>query len=167
MATEPVCDHLVKSLAWSRKCLLDVMKDYPDDKVLYRGCDADNHLLWVVGHLAASDEWVLGMLRVEGSTVPESYSKSLFGYGSTPTENAEDYPSLGEVRGHLDHSRERLLAALGGMTDAQLAEPLGEAGQGCVEDAAEAFSMTAWHEGWHAGQLSTVRRSLGLPAAFG
>lgn len=167
MADQPVRTQLQGTLAWSRKCLLEVIEGYPADRVCYQPSPADNHLLWTLGHLATSDEWVLDMLKVPGSTIPASYAKELFGYGSVPSPNAGDYPPIEEVRGHLDHARQRLLDQLGSMSDEQLAVELGEAGQGCVKDPAEAFAMTAWHEGWHTGQLSSIRRSLGMPPAFG
>lgn len=167
MADQPVRTQLVATLAWSRKCLLEVIDGFAPEAACAQPTPADNHLLWTLGHLATSDEWVLGMLTVPGSTIPASYAKELFGYGSVPSPDAGDYPPIEEVRGHLDHSRKRLVGQLGSMSDEQLAVELGEAGQGCVKDPAEAFAMTAWHEGWHTGQLSTIRRSLGMPPAFG
>jgi hypothetical protein len=32
---------------------------------------------------------------------------------------------------------------------------------------ADVPTFAAWHEGYHSGQLSMVRKGLGLPAAFG
>jgi uncharacterized damage-inducible protein DinB len=32
---------------------------------------------------------------------------------------------------------------------------------------ADTISFFAWHEGYHAGQVSVLRKALGLPNAFG
>jgi uncharacterized damage-inducible protein DinB len=161
----PLRDHLLSELAWARRCTEDVLKDWPEDRTLFRTGESDNHLTWTLGHLALSDEWILTMLTGEKSPLPEHYGK-LFGYQSTVQDDPSVYPSMDEVRGHFQASRARLRAWMEAATDEQLAGPLDDGGVGFASTPREALSKEAWHEGWHAGQLAPLRRALGLKPAF-
>jgi len=41
-----------------------------------------------------------------------------------------------------------------------------EASGGFFDDILDGLKITAWHEGWHAGQLSSLRRAIGLDPAL-
>ena len=53
------------------------------------------------------------------------------------------------------------------LSDEQLAAPLPEGMEMFGANHATLAATMAWHEGVHDGQLIEVRRSLGLPRAFG
>ena len=161
----PLRDHLLWVLGWARQCLHDVIKDWPEDRVTFQATAADNHLLWTLGHMAVSDEWILAMLSGKPNPLPESYGK-LFGYGSTVSASADAYPQLFEINRHFEESRSHLLEWLEEADDAKLGQKF-EGGEGFAETALEAIQKEAWHEGWHTGQLATLRRALGLKPAFG
>ncbi len=48
-----------------------------------------------------------------------------------------------------------------------LAMPLTEKTGGFTSDPVDALYKLAWHEGWHMGQVATLRRALGLKSIFG
>ena len=52
------------------------------------------------------------------------------------------------------------------MDEQQLLTPLPDEMSSFAPNFAAVMSSIAWHEGFHAGQLSAVRRSLGLPRAL-
>lgn len=162
----PLRDHLISSLTWARQCTDDVLKDFPEDKATFRNADTDNHILWTLGHLALSDEWILNMITGQDSPLPESYSK-MFGYESKSESSPDAYPPFAEVRGHFNEARTRLLKWLEAQSDAQLNEPIDDGGIGFAASALEAVGKEVWHEGWHTGQIAPLRRALGLNPAFG
>ena len=49
----------------------------------------------------------------------------------------------------------------------ELAEPLPDDLQAFAPNRAALMPSIAWHEGFHAGQLTAVRRSLGMESMFG
>ena len=40
----PLRDHLLTAMQWARRCTNDVLKDWPEEKALFRATDADNHV---------------------------------------------------------------------------------------------------------------------------
>lgn len=158
-------DVTAQGLHWSRKTVLDLLGGFPPDRMLYRPGPADCHALWIMGHIALSDAWILNMITGDKKTLGEEWRA--FGYQTDLTENACDYPPLDEVREQLGHQRERLLTWLAGASEADLFAPLDDGGIGFAATPLEAINKEIWHEGWHSGQLSTLRRAVGLgPALF-
>ena len=98
---------------------------------------------------------------IEWSDVNEAYG-SLFGLGSQPTSNIDDYPAVDEVLAFMDGRRQRLLQVLEACGDEQLAVQTPEGAPEFMPDFASVFKTAIWHEGLHSGQLSLIRRSLGF-----
>lgn len=152
-------------IRWTRVVTLQLLNDWPADKWTFQRTPEDNHALWVMGHLAITDAWLAGEIGIPGVSVPESYHK-MFGMGSKPAANAAEYPSADEVRGVFSECRGAVLAWLESATEAQLAASLKEKTGGFADDVLDAFLKSAWHEGWHSGQLGTLRRAMGLKSIF-
>ena len=70
------------------------------------------------------------------------------------------------LRRVYDQMHALLIEWLDRADDATLTTPLDDGGAGFAKSPAEAIGRMAWHEGWHAGQLSLLRRALGLAPAF-
>jgi len=75
-----------------------------------------------------------------------------------------DYPSVQTVLGTMTEVHAKTLAAVGGMSDALLAEPA-YGGDGKphphYKDKAGAVAHCNRHEAFHAGQIALIRRLLG------
>lgn len=155
----------VATLQFVRKVSTDVLNGWPEDKLAFQTTPHDNHPLWVLGHLALTDAWVGGAIGIANVAVPASYN-DLFGGKSKPSPNARDYPSYKELRGALESTRAGFLAWLEKAGPAELAINISEATHGFMNDPLDAAFKTCWHEGWHFGQVSTLRRALGLPSIF-
>ena len=74
---------------------------------------------------------------------------------------------MDEIKAGLQLARESLLAAFQSMDEQQLQGPLPDDLKGFAPNVGGAMLSLAWHEGFHAGQVSAVRRDLGLPNAMG
>lgn len=153
-------------LKFVRKISSDILKDYPEDKYAYQRTAADNHPIWVMGHLGATDFWVGGVLDVPGIKSPEGWDK-LFGGGSKPTSNLKQYPPIAEIRAVFEGNRAALLNWLEGAPDSALQTSLKEKTGGFALDGLDGLHKIAWHEGWHFGQVATLRKDLGLPPVMG
>lgn len=156
--------HALALLEFVRTQSNKAINDIPENRLTFQPSPTDNHALWVMGHLAATDAWVAGVLGVAGVNVPESIQKA-FGMGSKPGPTGN--PPAAEVRRAFDQSRAAIVAWLTSAPDAALETDLTEKTGGFASDAIDVMHKLAWHEGWHMGQVANVRKALGLPALFG
>jgi hypothetical protein len=154
------------ALAFSRKVTLGLFEDIPDNKICHQPFAGANHPLWTLGHLACTDEYFLKEVGGRPYNRFENWSK-LFFMGSKPTANPKDYPPVAEVKAALDKNRQELIGWFKSMSDAELGKPFeGDMAQ-FAANRGILMSTIAWHEGLHAGQMSAVRKSLGLAPKFG
>ena len=128
------------------------------------------HVAWNVGHMAIA-EYVLGLVFIRGfqeddaAIIPESYNQ-LFGYGSTLSGDAADYPTPNEILDVLGRVHRQLLEETRAMPAEALDEP-------CVFPGGEfdhhpifelkggALEWLGYHEHVHVGTIGLLRRQLG------
>jgi hypothetical protein len=119
-----------------------------------------NHALWFVGHLGVVDTFAISVLDPSKAKGRSGYQQ-MFGMGSQPTPNAEDYPPVEEVLEFMKQQRATLLEILQSLEEEDLDRPTPEGTPDFLPDFASVFQTMAWHEGLHAGQVTVARRSLG------
>ena len=159
-------DNGIAALQFARQATLGLLEDIPADKLAHQPCDAANHALWIVGHLAHADDFFMTALVKRPSKCSDDWKK-LFGMGSTPQPEADAYPGLPELTESLSDRREELLGWFKAMTPQDFARPLPEDMAQFAANRGILMSSLAWHEGLHTGQLSVVRKSLGIAPKFG
>jgi len=131
-------------------------------------CEGGVHPGWVFGHLAMVGHGMCKRLGAEGAGLDEDRFKSLFGLGTQALDDASRYPAFEELVASWRRAHERLDAAAASASPDVLDQPNPNARMKAVlptlHDLAS-FVMTA-HEAMHLGQISTWRRSRGLPPLF-
>lgn len=152
-------EHAIAVLEFSRWYSDNLMKGFPEDKWTYQPTPTDNHVLWVMGHLAGTDAWIGGVVGAS-IAVPEHVQKA-FGMGSKPSPTGN--PSAAEVKKAFVESRAALLSWLKSAPGAALMTDLKEKTGGFATDPLDAVFKIAWHEGFHFGQVANIRKALGLP----
>ncbi len=154
------------ALEFSRSVSLGLFEEVPKDKLLHQPLPGGNHALWILGHIAVSDEYFLRNLA--GQTTPhlEAWQAQFFA-GSVCVPDAAAYPPIEEVLACLNEARERLIAWFGSLPEEQLQGPLPGEKSFFAPTYAALMSSIAGHEMLHAGQLSVVRKSLGIAPKFG
>jgi hypothetical protein len=126
-----------------------------------------NHAMWFAGHMASVDNFFVSVLAPDkAATLPPGW-KEMFGMGSKPSPNPNDYPPPEEVLRLMRDRRQTFLAALDSLNESDLAKPMPKGAPEFIKDFAAIFEMAIWHEGLHSGQLSIARRALGNPPLFG
>ncbi|MCB9849329.1 MAG: DinB family protein [Phycisphaerales bacterium] len=153
-------------LAFAREATLGFLADIPEDKWCHQPVPGANHALWVVGHLAHTDNYFLTAIAGQASKIPADWDE-LFGMGSTPVGDASKYPNIAETRDYLCSLREGVLAWYGAMDEAQAATPTPDELKPFAPNFGQLAHSIAWHEGMHAGQITVVRKSLGIAPKFG
>lgn len=158
-------ERTIQTMEWIRARTHDLLKDIPADKHTYQPSITDNHVIWTLGHLALTDEWLHSMLDPSfKSTLPESY-KTLF-YGSKCEGDPKTYPTYAEVKKHFDATHDAFIKAAKAATDQTLNASLKEKSGGFADDGFDALNKGMWHEGWHCGQIAGIRKALGLKPVF-
>jgi hypothetical protein len=163
--SSPMRDRALAHAKFAHGMINKFSEGFSPEQVVAQAGACPNHLLWTLGHLASSASWTHGMITGGGPIVPEGYS-ALFGMGSKPIGDPALYPSFNEVREAYESSFRRLLDAVEQLDDEDLLEAPEQDSGGFISDKLDALSKLAWHEGWHLGQLSDLRRGLGLPNVF-
>lgn len=156
----------LSGLRFARAITANLLKEFPADKVTFQPSPTDNHVLWNLGHLACTYQWMGSLLDGKPKATPEKYDE-LFGGKGTPVSDPKKYPALAEVRREYERGFDRFIAAFEATKDADLNKPVLGEGYGFVTDRLDAATKATWHEGWHAGQISSIRRALKLPGVIG
>lgn len=153
------------ALEFSRYFANAMLDAIPEDKLCYQPIPDANHALWVMGHLACTDEF---FMQVCGGPWNQRFEqlKAVFFMGSKPVSDPGAHPPVAEVREWFQDSRARMIEWLKGQTMEELATPLPEFLQRAAADRLKLIARLAVHESAHAGQLTVVRKSLGLAPVF-
>jgi uncharacterized damage-inducible protein DinB len=124
--------------------------------------DQANHALWFAGHIGTVDNFMIGHLAPEKSSLKEGYREK-FGMGSRPTSNPADYPAADDVLAFMRERRQALLEVLAALDEKDLEQPAPEGLPEMISDVASLFETAVWHEALHLGQVTVARRQLGHP----
>ncbi len=156
----------LESLNFARHITVQMIDSIPAGQDMLQPIENGNHLRWTVGHLAWADAFFLSALSGRESTADPSWQE-LFGYGSTVSANAGDYPAYADLRKALDDGRAALIAWFESLSDDQLLAPIPGDLATFAENQAVLMSKLSIHEGLHSGQLSVIRRVLKLDPVLG
>jgi len=156
----------VAALELARGKTLRLIEDIPESELCRPAWEGGNHTLWVLGHLAWTDDYFMQTVGKRPTCLPDGWADR-FGMGSTPVATPADYPAPAEVRDRLGSSRAALIDWFQNMDASQAETALPEALADFAPHFAGLASTLAWHEGLHAGQLTVIRRHLGLGPTTG
>ena len=161
----PTLETALHTLEFGRGVFLKLLDSIPAKNLTTPAVPGGNHALWIAGHIAWTDDYfVVSLGGAPG--LPEAWAGH-FGMGSAPRDDPASYPPLAEVKRVLAERRGAFVAILKGMDDAKLASPSPPALAFTGPRHSMIPGSAAWHEGMHAGQLTVVRRALGLDPLFG
>lgn len=152
-------------LAFAHGTTTALLADWPADKLTFQPSPTDNHALWTIGHLASIYQWFASLLDGTYPPLPDNYN-ALFGMGSKPVADPAAYPPVAEVRANLDRMYARFAELAARIRPADAGKPTIGDSHGFCRDRADVIDKAAWHEGWHSGQLSSLRRALDLKGIF-
>ena len=124
--------------------------------------DDSNHLMWVAGHLVVHRGAVLKSLGAEW-TVPWS---SLFTRGAKLAA-PDQYPAVAEVRHAWDDVSAKLVASLTGASADMLRLPAPDGPPSFDGKISGLVAFLAFHETYHVGQVSYLRKWLGYGQSVG
>jgi uncharacterized damage-inducible protein DinB len=133
----------------------------PESWFLKPGADS-NHLMWVLGHLVWSRSNVLKILN-QPVDIP---SAPLFARGAR-LASPDEYPSVAEIKRAWDEVSEKLSSILGSAPVDHLAEPALSTPPSFDGKVSGNIAFLAFHETYHVGQVSYLRKWLGHGQSVG
>lgn len=156
-------DALVTGLRNSLLLLERYVNDLTPEQMLHRPCSGANCCAWILGHLALSDRHFMKQMGVapeQMPPLPEGFEQR-FGQG----DNAPAATDFGDTSGLFDlvrQTREVMIQAAERMDEAQL-----DAGSSMdhpfFNTAGAILAFMPIHMAMHTGQITLIRRSLGMP----
>lgn len=161
-ASRALVNQLLESFRFTAKFADAQLEGLPDEHALAQLPGADNHKAWTLGHQAISRAWFASSIGGDMPKMPDSYT-ALFGTASKPTSDPGLYPPLDELRANYRVAFDAVVKAIESLTDADLHKPAHGDSGGFITSRLDAVVKAVWHEGWHGGQIATLRRGLGLP----
>jgi uncharacterized damage-inducible protein DinB len=154
-------DQILTAYDWTQTQLQKIFDAIPREQYLHQPFPGANHALWTMGHLATVDQFFLKSVAGRDAGLFERYS-TLFFAKSTPSPSADTYPPIDTVREYFDSSRKAFRTWIESLDDERLAAPLPAEQQRFAPSVAGMLMRLLWHEGMHYGQLTVLRKSLGL-----
>ncbi len=153
-------------LQFVRGATLRLFKDIATENLCAQPIADCNHVLWIAGHLAGTDDYFLGEFAGIAPVQPKAWQE-LFGMGSKPVSDTSKYPPLEKLLDAMAARRAVFVQWIQSMSPAELAQPTDEKWHKYAPTIGDTTYFLTWHEGFHCGQLSTLRRAFDMEPAFG
>jgi uncharacterized damage-inducible protein DinB len=138
------------------------LDEVPPDRWFLKPGDDSNHLMWVAGHLVVHRAAVLKHLGADW----EAPWSSLFKRGAKRTAD-EDYPSIDEIRNAWKEVTKKLFASLNDPPSERLSQPAPQGPPSFDGKVSGQVAFLAFHETYHVGQVSYLRKWLGCGQSVG
>lgn len=119
----------------------------------------NNNIRWNIGHILVSQYYIMYGPEQAAKRMPAAYG-ALFGRGSTPRDWQRELPSFATLAEELRTQMERIEQDFTNRLDEVLPQPM-TLGDGMeMKTFGELMIFTFYHEGWHAGYIQSLKRSL-------
>ncbi len=139
------------------------LEGFDDSNAYVRPDGGGNNAAWIAGHLARTYDWALEHFAQRG-TLGEQY-KDHFGGGTEPADSG--YPPFSELTAALKERRQAFSDWFSGLPEEKAAGELEEDFRMFGQTCAGMIGAMAAHENYHAGQLSVIRKQLGMDRVMG
>jgi hypothetical protein len=139
------------------------LDDLTDAEMFHRPGKGCNHINWQVGHLIASENWLLNQVKPDSMPpLPAGFAEK-YTSDTAAIDDPKKFSAKAELLAAYRQQRAAALAALETFSDADFDRPSG------VEYAptvGSVMSLVGGHWLMHAGQWAVVRRQLGRKPLF-
>lgn len=160
---DKIIASLIAHLRASHQHVHDFTKEFTDDTRSAQAPGNTHHAVWTYGHLTCAYAYIINKLQTMPKIDTSSWDK-LYGMGSVPNADASLYPSLESARKEFDSTLTTLITAFMKHDDAMAT--IGD-DNAWLKTPLDALIEAAKHNAWHVGQLSNLRRHLGMKPVWG
>ncbi len=161
-------EFITQQLKASEGMAMTLLNDMRDLPLAQPSQNGGNHALWILGHIVFSESTLLdGFIHGKPNRFPEW--QLLFGIGSTPLQDADDYPTFDAITGRFNEVRNATLNYIAALADADLDTP-SQAPAELVDyfpTVGRCLGSIVSHAFFHAGQVAVVRNAVNRPPLMG
>jgi hypothetical protein len=159
-------DAITNVLDMSDRITKSYLKDLTAADLLIRPVPGQNHIAWQLGHLLATERWIVEAIKPGVSPpLPPDFEEG-HGREKFTVDDPSLYLSPEEYIALIDAQRVATKQVLADLDDADLDAPTPENMQKMVPTVGNALLLNGNHYMMHVGQYVTVRRKLGKPIAM-
>ena len=156
-------DYLAWALDRARAHTLALVADVPREALRRPTAPHERHPAWILGHLLLADTYLLFLLAVE--PLPDDFPLLVERFGPASASTTVDDAATPQLIDHLRRTHAARLARVRAMTDQDFAQPLPDTLLAQAQPTiGHHLHSLVFHEGYHSGQLSSWRKTHGLPA---
>jgi hypothetical protein len=157
-------DAITISLHSTKNILATYLGDLSDADILIRPVPNANHIAWQIGHLIASEPQLvrMGLPNAQYPELPAGFAQ-LHTPEASKSESTQGYLKKNEYLALFDKVRGATLAALNGLSDADLDKPITGNMAKFAPTLGAMLILVSNHTLMHAGQFTSVRRKLNKP----
>ena len=149
------------SLSSSQQVIDFFLADLKPEEYLHRPAPKANCAAWIVGHLTLAERrWLRELGAGDLPSLPEGFEKRFARDEQAPA--ACEFGDVSILRPLFNSHRQRLVDSVKMMDQAKLDQPLAKP-HPRFSTLGELLQFASIHTAMHAGQISTIRRSLGRP----
>ena len=138
------------------------LKNLADDVAHKRVNDKGSSLHWIIGHIANSRHYVGGLFNAG-----TEFENSELYNGGTPMKEPSAYPPIAEIKKIFENVSGKFMKRLEELTDDDINKKLESKLPVKDETMLGAIAFFSLHESYHVGQLSFIRRQLGMDGLTG
>ena len=161
-------DLLVWSLSKARQQTLNLVADLDDEQMLQQFVPGENHPAWTLGHLFLGDCMILSALRVPNAPQMPKGWMEIYAPGNPPSSDSRLYHSKEQLVQQLIETEKIRKEAISQLTDKDLVKPTSDPRFAVVQPTlGHTLHYLLFHEGNHAGQLASWRKTRNLPSGSG
>jgi hypothetical protein len=157
-------EYLAWALNQAREQTLALVADVSAGAMQLQAAPDAKHPAWILGHLVLADSYLVYLLTRQ--ELPDDFPVLLERYGPASRPDASDtYDSRDRLVDRLRLTNVVRVARVSSMTDHELATPIRDALLARVQPTiGHHLQSLVFHEGYHAGQLSSWRKTHGFGA---
>lgn len=148
--------------------LIDMLtKDMSDSEYFVAPLDGANHIGWILGHIACTEDWVVAAMTGSPWRIASSV-RERFEYDSICLPDASMYPSRPKIDQLFRNARENTVETLQASDEGEWDDPPPEGmPRAYFPTLGAVWGKQATHQFWHVGQITVCRTALGKPRVFG
>ncbi len=161
-------DFIRMSLQLSTGWVMRLAADLSDAPLTLPTPNGGNHPIWCVGHLAYSEGNLVNVF-ILGQENPAAGWEDVLGQGTTPSCDADDFPSFEEVISRMEQIRTGTMRLLDTLSDEDLTKPTHapEEMKEWFGTYAQCLAAIPIHVAFHGGQIADARRAAGREPMMG
>ncbi|MBI4852100.1 MAG: DinB family protein [Acidobacteria bacterium] len=164
-------DLLVWGLSKAREQTLNLVADLDQEQMCHQSVEGENHPAWTLGHLFLADCMIFSVLQVPDapqlSQLPKEWWRA-YAPGNAPSADKNRYHAKEELMEKLIRTEQIRKQAIEKLTMEDLSRPTPDPHFAITQPTiGHLLHYLLFHEGNHAGQLASWRKTRKLPSGSG